>query len=187
MNTNALIHIENFAKLAHSGQLRKYTKDDYIIHPMAVAKLVKAIGGNFEMVAAALLHDVIEDTPVTSNELLIFLHSDKVGITPAQAISIHKLVVDLTDIYTKENFPHLNRKARKQLEAERLGNVSGLAQTIKYCDLYDNTKSITEHDPGFAKTYMAEKAILIQHMQGGNSGMRKKSLDNLIDYNSLKA
>ena len=56
-----------FASVAHGaiGQKRKYSHDDYIVHPRRVAKTVTDIGGTDDMIAAALLHDVIEDTAIT--------------------------------------------------------------------------------------------------------------------------
>ena len=57
-----------FAEAAHRGQRRK---DDraFIAHPVHVARLLAARGYDEEVVAAALLHDVVEDTPVTLAEI----------------------------------------------------------------------------------------------------------------------
>jgi guanosine-3',5'-bis(diphosphate) 3'-pyrophosphohydrolase len=57
-----------FAEAAHRGQRRK---DDraFIAHPVHVARLLAAHGYGEEVVAAALLHDVVEDTPVTLDEI----------------------------------------------------------------------------------------------------------------------
>ena len=56
-----------FARRAHESidHRRKYTDEPYIVHPIAVAELVKSVPHTPEMVAAAYLHDVVEDTPVT--------------------------------------------------------------------------------------------------------------------------
>ena len=53
-----------FAKAAHEavGQLRKYTSDPYIVHPTEVADIVQTVAHTEVMVAAALLHDTVEDT-----------------------------------------------------------------------------------------------------------------------------
>ena len=55
----------HFANLAHKGQKRKYTGEDYIVHPISVARLVEKHGGSLDQQAAALLHDVVEDTSHT--------------------------------------------------------------------------------------------------------------------------
>ncbi len=57
-----------YAYEAHNGQLRK-SGEPYIIHPIAVAKILIGFGMDWQSVAAALLHDVVEDTPVTSEEV----------------------------------------------------------------------------------------------------------------------
>lgn len=167
-NTRKMTKYDQILQLAtdaHGDQKRKYTGDPYIVHPISVAEIVSTHGGDDAMVYAALLHDVLEDTPVTSTELLIKLHYI---LNPAMALDVHSLVVDLTDVYTKENFPNLNRKTRKLLEAQRLGKAQGRAQTVKYADLIDNGFSITEHDPGFAKVYLKEKQDLLDNMKDGD-------------------
>ncbi|GBQ92172.1 metal dependent phosphohydrolase [Asaia krungthepensis NRIC 0535] len=60
-----------FATRAHAsiGQKRKYDGRDYIVHPEAVALIVATAGGRPEAVAAAWLHDVVDDTPVTQAEI----------------------------------------------------------------------------------------------------------------------
>jgi len=57
------------AKAAHSGQVSK-DGTPYILHPEQVAKNVEAAGGDYEMIAAAWLHDVVEDTAITYEDLL---------------------------------------------------------------------------------------------------------------------
>ena len=57
-----------FAYNAHNGQLRR-SGEAYIIHPVAVAKILIGFGMDYQSVIAALLHDVVEDTPVTADEV----------------------------------------------------------------------------------------------------------------------
>ena len=58
-----------FAKKAHEGAVRKGTAVPYIVHPVETALIVALMTTDEEMVAAALLHDVVEDTPVTEEEI----------------------------------------------------------------------------------------------------------------------
>ena len=150
-----------FTKDAHGGQLRKYTNDPYILHPIAVAEMVKDAGGDENMVNAALLHDVLEDTNVTHSELRAFLFRRFVTVS---ASDILNLVVELTDVFTKEDFPDLNRNARKTLEATRLSNVSDRAKQIKLMDIEHNSESIIEHDSKFAKVFLEEKKLLLLNL-----------------------
>lgn len=59
----------SFAAAAHQGAVRKGTTIPYITHPMETAVIVAMMTGDEEIIAAAALHDVVEDTPVTAQEL----------------------------------------------------------------------------------------------------------------------
>lgn len=142
-----------FATAAHEGQERKYDGSPYIVHPTAVAKMVASMTDDEEMVAAAYLHDVVEDTPVTGEEIHK-LFGDRVA----------ELVYDLTDQFTREMYPTFNRKKRKILEAKRLGVCPKDVQLIKICDMADNTKSIIKDDPGFASLFLKEKSYILEEM-----------------------
>jgi len=139
-----------FATEAHSGQLRKYTGDDYIVHPIAVSELVKTHGGSQAQISAALLHDTVEDCDVTLDDI-----KQKFGT------EIADLVYWLTDTSKPEDG---NRAIRKSIDAERLSNAPIEAQFVKVADLIDNTRSIVEFDPSFAKVYLKEKSILLSKM-----------------------
>ena len=58
-----------FAKRVHEGKLRKGSGIPYIVHPFEAAVIVSGLTKDPEVISAALLHDVIEDTPVTYEEL----------------------------------------------------------------------------------------------------------------------
>ncbi len=153
---NKIIRI---AKKYHADQWRKYTNEPYYNHLRNVAKLVKKHGGDNNQVYAALLHDILEDTPMTESELKKIL-IDK-GLPLCDAIDVVGMVVDLTDVYTSDEYPHQTRKLRKIRENGRFSKVSERSKFIKCADLIDNTKSIVEHDPKFAKTYLKEKLSLL--------------------------
>lgn len=148
-----------FARDAHGDQERKYTGDPYITHPVAVAKIVMtAEYFDCEMIAAALLHDVIEDTDATYSDIA------KTGL----GIRIADLVQDLTDVSKPSDG---NRAVRKAMDRAHLAGVSDRAKTIKLADLINNTVSIVEHGKGFALIYMKEKARLLEVLDGGDNGL----------------
>lgn len=139
-----------FATAAHAavGQRRKYTDEPYIVHPAEVAAIVAAAGGTDEMVAAAFLHDVVEDTQVTHQDIL-----DEFGSEVAE------LVGWLTDVSCPEDG---NREVRKALDRAHSAAAPAAAQTVKVADLISNTKTIVQFGGGFAKVYLAEKRLLLE-------------------------
>src|SRR3954469_12742414 len=139
-----LDEVKDFADKAHGNQMRKYTPDRYIVHPVRVMKTCKEYTNDITILAAALLHDVLEDTPVTKVELERFLMKLMSGDEAKRTV---QLVEELTDIYIKENYPQWNRKKRMIKETERLGKTSSAAQTIKYADIIDNAPEVTEKEP----------------------------------------
>lgn len=147
--TNIVERARVFATAAHAavGQTRKYTGEPYVVHPIEVSEIVASVGGTEAMVAAALLHDVLEDTEVTVDVL-----EEQFGSEVAD------LVLWLTDISKPEDG---NRSTRKALDRQHSAAAPAAAQTIKVADLISNTKTIVEFDPGFAKTYLAEKRLLL--------------------------
>jgi (p)ppGpp synthase/HD superfamily hydrolase len=159
-----------FAATAHADQVRKYTQEPYIYHPMEVSLLVRqhAAYWDEEMLVAAILHDVVEDTPVTANTI-----ARRFGPV------VTSLVLALTDQFTKEVHPEMNRAARKDAERHRLAGENRHAQTIKLADMISNTRSITEHDKDFSVVYLREKRALLDVMRDGDPTLYAMALANV--------
>lgn len=153
-----------FAIAAHAAvqQVRKYTNEPYIVHPAEVASIVAGVPGSTpDMVAAAWLHDVVEDTGVTLTDINLNFGAE-----------ISALVGWLTDV----SQPHDgNRAVRKAIDREHTAQAPAEAQTIKLADLISNSKSIMEHDPAFAKTYLAEKRLLLEVLTKGDPGLHAEA------------
>ncbi len=176
-SSNSVIDlVKDLAIRLHGDQKRKYSGDPYYTHLFRVSDTVREYGGDDSMIMAALLHDVIEDTPTTDEELILELETI---VDPQMARDIANLVVELTDVYTKENFPDLNRRARKEMEAKRLGEVSSRAQTIKYADLLDNGEDIMKNDPSFGRVYIKKKERILNYMKYGDRILYNKCLDSI--------
>ncbi|MGZ5218578.1 MAG: HD domain-containing protein [Chitinophagaceae bacterium] len=172
-----LIHeIIAFARQAHSDQQRKFVAEPYTNHLVRVMETCKQYDSGVEILGAALLHDVLEDTPVSREEihnfLLPLLGGEKAGRTV-------KLVEELTDIYTKENYPHWNRRKRKTKEAERLSKTSSDAQTIKYADIIDNSVDINNAETGFARVFLFECRALLKAMTKGNTILYHRAIETV--------
>ena len=69
MHDDALSRAVGFAARAHAGQTRKGTDMPYIVHPMEAAAICAGITDDVEVIAAAVLHDVVEDTDATVAEV----------------------------------------------------------------------------------------------------------------------
>jgi guanosine-3',5'-bis(diphosphate) 3'-pyrophosphohydrolase len=161
-----------FTDRAHAEQMRKYTPDRYIVHPVRVMELLKEYTSDISVLAAAIMHDVLEDTPVKEEEIRRFLRTFMDERTAERTVS---LVVELTDVYIKADYPQLNRRKRKDMEVERMARTSPDAQTIKYADIIDNCREIVTHDPSFARVFLRECSNLLRKMRGGNQELHKKA------------
>jgi len=71
-----------FAAEVHAGMVRKGTNIPYILHPMEAAAIVGSMTSDPEILAAAVLHDVLEDTPVTAAVL-----EDRFGSRVAELVA----------------------------------------------------------------------------------------------------
>lgn len=58
-----------FASRAHDGMIRKKDKTPYILHPLEAAVIVGSMTEDRDVISAALLHDVVEDTSITIEEI----------------------------------------------------------------------------------------------------------------------
>ncbi|WP_328824019.1 HD domain-containing protein [Planococcus glaciei] len=66
---NLIDHAIGFAAFKHAGQVRKGTSIPYISHPFAVGMMLQQAGESEEVVAAGILHDTLEDTAATEEEI----------------------------------------------------------------------------------------------------------------------
>ncbi|MDO5509269.1 MAG: HD domain-containing protein [Weeksellaceae bacterium] len=172
--TEILEKVTDFGDKAHGNQLRKYAPDRYMVHPVRVMQKRRTVSDDITVLTAALLHDVIEDTPVNRQEIENYLST---LISPELARKATELVVDLSDVYVKESYPSLNRRQRKTKELERLKEIHPDAQTIKYADILDNTQEIVVKNPAFARVYLREVKEVLQNLTQGNSELHKEALE----------
>jgi guanosine-3',5'-bis(diphosphate) 3'-pyrophosphohydrolase len=138
-----------FAREVHKDQRRKYTNNPYADHLAEVAGIVATVQNQFmpppgTVLAAAWLHDTVEDTAVTIDQIYVAF-----GETVAYGVRM------LSDLELG------SRADRKAASRARLAQAPGWIQSIKCADLISNTSSIVEHDPKFAVTYLEEKRLLL--------------------------
>lgn len=121
-----------FAAEKHRDQRRKGAQaSPYINHPIAVAELLALVGGVSDLATlqAAVLHDTIEDTETTPDELEEVFSAE-----------VRDLVVEVTDDKA------LPKQERKRLQIEHAPHLSGRAKGIKLADKICNVRDVT-HDP----------------------------------------
>ena len=171
-----LRQVQQFAKEAHGSQRRKFIDEPYINHPVRVMQQCRQYNKGLPVAAAALLHDVLEDTAVTADVLRSFLNNI---MSEADARQTMMLVKDLTDVYTHASFPSWNRRVRKTKESDRLANSHPDAQTIKYADIIDNSESIAGSGDDFAAKFLHECRTLLKKMKAGNPELYKKALETV--------
>jgi len=123
---------ERFARVCHAGQCRKgAAKEPYTIHLEEVSSLVEAWGGSNEAIAAAWLHDTVEDCPPTSHEDLVAEFGDRVA----------NFVAELTDDKS------LPKPKRKELQIENALKKTPEAALVKLADKTSNVGAIAESPP----------------------------------------
>ena len=166
-------HAANYAKAAHESidQRRKFTNSPYIVHPRAVAEIVASVTDDSEMICAAWLHDVVEDTPRTIEQI-----ADEFGE------QIATLVDELTNIATDSQG---NRAKRAEINRTHTGGISRRAKTIKLADVIDNLTGIVNNETGnmdteWAEEYVSEKALLLTVLSEGEPRLYDHGTD-LID------
>lgn len=152
-----------FATQTHRriDQRRKYSKQRHEIHLKAVADIVASITNDEEMIAAAWLHDSVEDTPATLED-----------IEREFGDSVAELVGDLTDVSRPSDG---NRAIRKAIDRAHTAKASLRAKTIKLADLIDNCRDICAHDERFALVFLTEMRALLEVLGEGDERLLKRA------------
>lgn len=122
-----------FAAHKHRDQRRKDAKaTPYVNHPIALAEVLHSDGGvrDLVVIAAALLHDTIEDTETTYDELRGAFGSE-----------VADVVVELTDV------KFLGKESRKRLQIARAGRASNRARLVKLADKIANLRDVLASPP----------------------------------------
>jgi (p)ppGpp synthase/HD superfamily hydrolase len=155
-----IVKARNFAWHQHYGQFRKYMKNvPYFVHPERVAIAVqKDRVTTEEMVAAAYVHDTLEDTKTTYDDILRWF-----GDTVAE------YVLGLTS-YSKQISLAGYRAARKKADLEYLSKQKKEVHYIKLEDRWDNLNDIEFcPDQSFIDLYCRESRDLIGDVNKGRA------------------
>jgi guanosine-3',5'-bis(diphosphate) 3'-pyrophosphohydrolase len=133
VNVGLLLRAIEFAAEKHRGQRRKgVDASPYINHPIEVATMLANVAGvrDLAILVAAVLHDTIEDTHTSPEEL-----------EAAFGPEIRVLVLEVTDDKS------LPKAERKRLQVEHAPQLSPSAKLIKLADKVSNVRDVTDRPP----------------------------------------
>lgn len=130
-------------------------------HLKAVADLVASVTDDPETIAAAWLHDIVEDTPTTFEELA---NEFGAGVT--------QLVMELTEVSKPSDG---NRTARKEIDRRHLALASPRAKTVKLADVIVNCMDIRRHDERFGRVCIAEMLALLEVLHEGDATLYNRA------------
>jgi guanosine-3',5'-bis(diphosphate) 3'-pyrophosphohydrolase len=167
-----ILDAASFAAAKHTGQTRKDGVQPYVNHPLEVASLVADVGqvDDTDIIAAAILHDVIEDCDVTFDEL-----AERFGNSVAQYVR------ELTDDKS------LPKAERKSLQIQYAPHLSHGAKTVKLADKISNIRDVTQHPPaGWSierrREYVDWGERVVAGLRGANV-----ALEELFDQTAAEA
>ncbi len=158
--TPLLLASYNLAEKAHTGYFRKFNKEPYFYHPLRVADACSVYGLSEAYICAALLHDTIEDTDVTYDDIVNTVNKE-----------VADIVLSLTNdraIRTEEG--------RDPYMIKKLSNLSALALNVKLIDRLDNVKDFETADEPFIKRYGTATINIINGIKYGKNINRLSQL-----------
>ncbi|MGE8065202.1 HD domain-containing protein [Pseudomonas sp. NPDC089569] len=149
----------------HKEEQRKYTLEPYIEHPRAVAAIIRSVPHHtWELVAAALLHDVLEvPEPIRAQRILV--------IRRELGEIVLQYVLEVSNPSTPEDG---NRKTRKAIDRAHLAKASPAGQTLRLADAVHNLHNLSELSPTFAKLYAAEKKLILPLTLAGDPTLHSR-------------
>ena len=161
----------NMSKEAHKGQMRKYSNQEYFIHPKSVARIVEDLTKDEDLIISALLHDTLEDTDITYDEIL-----ENFGKKVAD------IVVELTS-----DRPRDTKKSTYLID--KMNKMSTDALLIKLADRLHNVRYLdkdckTREHLSFVKKYYLETIEILNGLNYRNKRKAIGILERGIQYQS---
>ena len=117
-----------FAAAAHKGQFKKGTRIPYIVHPLNAARVLIEAGCSDALVTAAVLHDVLEDTPATYDQLMA-----------AFGVEVADLVVSVSEPDKAASWEDRKEHTIRSLESSREQTL-----LVAVADKLDNIRSVRD-------------------------------------------
>lgn len=166
------------AAKAHVGQFRKDGLTPYIVHPANVALAAARYGLPLEAQAAALLHDVLEDTYVLEEDL----RKDFPDI-------VVDFVLWLSNASNREEHKGKPRAERKRIDCERLALAPPYAKMLKMLDRIDNLQTLrNDYSEKFCRLYLTESVELFKVLASAHPPIADELMAEIVKLEAeLKA
>lgn len=149
-----------FAEKQHAGQTRKFDGEPYVKHPKRVAEILRKYKDSKEiyaLVAAANMHDTLEDTTATEKQL-----RRKFG----------RLVTSLVKELSSDKEEMVKQGGKRKYLANKTQNMSSWALVIKLADRLDNVSDFATASPEFVKNYRKQTNYILDELE------KKRKLSN---------
>jgi GTP diphosphokinase / guanosine-3',5'-bis(diphosphate) 3'-diphosphatase len=163
-NLANLLQAISFSAKKHRFQKRKGAEGEpYINHPIEVANILANVGNvsDFNILTAAILHDTVEDTETTAEEL-----------TELFGEKVCSIVLEVTDDKS------LPKEQRKLLQIEHSPHISPEAKQVKLADKISNVSDVLNNPPDWTEERKREYIVWAKKVVAGLRGVNK----NLEEY-----
>ena len=174
LNTDLLDRAILFAVRAHAGTERRGKGFPYIVHPMEAVSIVATMTADQELLAAAALHDTVEDTDVTVAQL-----------SAAFGPRVARLVEEESDVFVEGLSESESWHGRKQAAIDRLSRASREAKMVALGDKLSNMRAIArdyaeQGDAFWSLFHVSDRSEHEWHYRGLADAL--KELDGTFAY-----
>jgi len=162
-NTDLVARAREFATRSRQriNERRRNPNRAREVHLKAVAELVAGVTDDEEMVAAAWLHDIVEDSPATLDE-----------VEREFGAGVSLLVAEITG---PSRPGHGDRAQRKALDRRHFAQASPRAKTVKLAELVDNCEELRRHDEALKRILAVETAALLDVLAEGDERLVERA------------
>jgi len=163
-----IVKAYEFSKEKHGSQIRKFSNLPYFSHPKEVARIIEDLTKDEDLIVVALLHDTIEDTNTTYDEI------DKL---------FGKKVADLVTELTSDDKKSINKFGKGLYLGMKMSTMTPEALVIKLADRFHNVKYLEgDYVPlKFIEKYYRETWIILGIVKKSDHFMGIHKLDNVRD------
>lgn len=145
-----IIKALEYASSKHKGQLRKYSGEAYIIHPMVVSQICARFTDDEDTIVSAILHDVVEDSDATLQDI-----HDLFGKAVAENVKYCSEISQKWDG---------GRESRKKADREHYAKGTFASKMIKIADAIHNCSNMGNSHSTFTQLYFSEKVLMVNEI-----------------------